>query len=329
MQSISSIGRLAGALKTSMPELWHTLRKVDRSYREMIIRDAARPEKERPIVDAKKPLKTLQKRFLKYVLEPSLERSTYSHGGVPSRSIVSNVLPHCASTYIFKADIADFYPKIHHSRIVRLFRQLGCPNEVAQACARLCTFRNHLAQGLVTSPILADCLLQPVDKQIGVLCERIGLEYTRFVDDLTISGPFNFEDSGIPQRVQRILEVHGFEFSERKKEFSLRTKTSVTGLSLRKGRPDVESAYVDTVIQQLRDAESLSRGQSFAGPTFFTQSQLWGRVRFICWVNPNRRRTLVLLLARINWKSHQSHAIERGLIAFKKQTIVKDWNCTR
>ena len=50
-----------------------------------------------------------------------------------------------------------------------------------------------LALGLITSPILADQMMDCVDDRIGGACRKAGLVYTRYVDDLTISGPYDLE----------------------------------------------------------------------------------------------------------------------------------------
>jgi hypothetical protein len=161
----------------------------------------------------------LQKSLHAKILLPSLDRSPYSHGGVRGRNILTNVAAHLDQKFVFTADLADFYPSIRRERVFDMFERLGCSVEVARLCTRLCTYRHRLEQGLITSPILADRLLVPVDARIGAACDRARLVYTRFVDDLAISGPFNLETSGIPALVRRIIEEHGLRCSESKDQF--------------------------------------------------------------------------------------------------------------
>ena len=59
----------------------------------------------------------------------------------------------------------------------------------------------HLALGLMTSPILADCLMMRVDQRIGGMCRKNKLVYTRFVDDITISGSFPIDSGSFPELV--------------------------------------------------------------------------------------------------------------------------------
>jgi RNA-directed DNA polymerase len=318
---IRSAGQLAAEMGISAAEMWRLLRRADDLYREMILLDPAMPGKERPIVDAVGPLKVLQRRLYQHVLLPGIERSPFSNGGVPGRDILKNVLPHCKNSFIYKVDISSFYPSIHRNRVARLFVELGCSREVSEACARLCTYRHHLAQGLVTSPILADFALREVDKRIGTLCGQNGLAFSRFVDDATISGPFDLARSGIPAVVRGVFEASGFELNEDKTVFERRDHgVVVTGLRFSKGHPDVPADYFDSVVQQIHDAGRLSRGELTTGP-FLTQSQIWGRVQFICWVNPGRKRSLLPLMSKVDWKNHAGAALKQGLIALKKRTV--------
>ena len=42
------------------------------------------------------------------------------------------------------------------------------------------------------------------------------MKYTRFVDDITISGKFDLEASGIPAVVEDIIKRHGFRLAAKK-----------------------------------------------------------------------------------------------------------------
>jgi RNA-directed DNA polymerase len=53
---------------------------------------------------------------------------------------------------------------------------------------RLTSFERHLAQGAATSTPLANILICTIDKQIRTECERMGITYSTWVDDLAFSG---------------------------------------------------------------------------------------------------------------------------------------------
>ena len=204
-------------------------------------------------------MRTLQRRLYHRVLSPRLDRSPYSHGGVPGRSVLTNVRQHIGQSFLFAADIADFYPSVHWTRVTRLFTGLRCSDEVARICTRICTYKNCLSQGLLTSPILADRLMRPVDDRIAAACEQAEAKYTRYVDDLAISAPFDLTASGIPLQICRILRLHGFAPNPDKFFFGpVDARASITNIRFHRGRPDVRKEYVEEVLRQLGDAASLA-----------------------------------------------------------------------
>ena len=173
----------------------------------------------------------------------------------------------------------------------------------------------------MTSPILADAILCDADRRIGVACEKSRLRYTRFVDDIFVSGPFDLETSGFPSLVERILFENGFVAHPGKRQFG-RPEDGVTLTNLRfhRGHPDVSKAYCDELVRQIDDLASLGRGEAFVGP-YFTQGQVWGRVRYVCRVNPGRTRLLRAMLARVDWSRVSEEAERRGLVAVRKSLV--------
>jgi RNA-directed DNA polymerase len=167
----------------------------DRFYEELLLRDPTGRTRDRVVLNVIGELRLYQDRLHKH-LTRKLPISPHSHGSVKGRSIKTNAENHCGSRYLFKADIANFYPSIRHVHVYRLFTdELECSPDVARLCTRICTHKHHLALGLPTSPILADQLLTGVDRRIARMCERHGLIYTRYVDDIFISGPYDLRRS--------------------------------------------------------------------------------------------------------------------------------------
>jgi RNA-directed DNA polymerase len=305
---------LASLIQTSLPELHAILRRADDFCEELVLLDS-----NREVINPCGMLRRFQDRFHCRVLLPRLGRSPNSHGGVAGRSILTNALPHVNNCFVFTTDIADFYPRIHQQRVFRLFCALGCSDEVARLCTRLCTYRHRLEQGLITSPIIADQLMRPVDRRIAGVCRKHGLVYSRFVDDLAISGPFDFRSSSFPKLIKGILAQHGFETNPAKDRVGSFSKGAmITNLRVSRGHLDVRKDYGREVERQLLDAASLCQGGPFVGP-YYTKAQMYGRVCFICWVNARRRRTLHSLLNRIDWIQLRTEGQRRGYEAVKKE----------
>lgn len=319
MLNIQKLEHLCRPLETTPKRLARILEAADDFVTEWELLDPAKPDKIRTVIDVRGILRQLQTRLLRSVLIPKLPISPYSHGGVRGRSIKTNAAPHLGSQFVFATDISNFYPSIHRQRVYRLFvEDLGCSPDVARACTRLCTYENHLALGLVTSPLLADQVLQRIDKRIGAMCEANGLAYTRFVDDVTVSGRFDLEESGIAALMGQILREHGFQDNESKHRFARLDEAAITGVALKGGKFDVTRAYHDELLRQLGDAAALATGQDFAGP-FYTRSQIRGRIEFAIWVNRRHQRALLSRFHAVDWDAHGREGQHRGLVARKVQ----------
>jgi len=320
MLRIQKIDHLASRLGTSCSHLKEVSASVEEHCQEFLQFDPSKPNKNRAVLAVQGPLRKLQDRLLRQVLLKALKPSPYSYGGVKGRSIKQNVLKHTGSTFVYTADISNFYPSISNNRVYRLFcDRFGCSPDVARICTRLCTYNRHLALGLVTSPLLADQLMHSIDHRIAGACDACGLTYTRFVDDISVSGGFSLDQSGFPQMLTQILADHGLRLNPNKHLFGrLDEGVPITKLRLRHGKLDVQRAYVEELERQLDDAAALANG-SPSGRAYFTRAQIRGRIEFVCWINPGRRGRLMSKFRAIPWAKVELHATQLGLIAQKKQ----------
>lgn len=312
MLFIRQVKHLALALKTSDEELVEVLGHSENHVQRLKVNSNG---KVREVLNVTGPLRAFQKLLYRNVLWPKLKPSKYSHGGVAGRSILTNVGPHIGQRYLFATDISSFYPSIHHSVVYRLFlKTLGCSPDVSRLLTKLTTFDYHLALGLITSPILANQLLAQTDSRIGSLCERNGMSYTRFVDDISISAPFDLQNGGFAKLVERILNEAGFQVNRVKHRFgTLADGLPITKIRIVSGHPDVEREYVKKVWRELCDASRLCMGQDLRG-VFQTQAQILGKIQFIAWVNPRRKRRFIQKYKSIHWSNHEEMARQRGIL---------------
>ncbi len=255
MLRIRQTKHLLRALSTTSEAASAVLGSPQSYYDELLLTDPRRPDRPRIVVNVLGAMRAFQTRLYRRVLLPSLTPSVHSHC-VKGRNIKTNAEPHLRSRYVFKTDISDFYPSIHYRRVYRLFIEtFECSPDVARLCTKICTYNHHLALGLICSPILADQVLGRVDRRVGGACESVGLIYTRYVDDITISGPFNLEQSGFAQLVARALAADGFRTNPDKHCFGrLEDGIAITGLREVNGHLDVRREYIDELIRQIDDA---------------------------------------------------------------------------
>ena len=127
-----------------------------------------------------------------------------------------------------------------------------------------------------------------------------------------------WQKSGIPDLVQRILEEHGFLVKADKTQFGrLAEGIPITKIRINRGHPDVRKDYLNELERQLADAKSLADGGPFDGP-YFTEGQIRGRIEFVCWVNPGRRRMLLRSFRAIAWNKVSDEAKKRRLFITRK-----------
>ncbi|MGM0487622.1 MAG: hypothetical protein ACQESR_12795 [Planctomycetota bacterium] len=156
-----------------------------------------------------------------------------------------------------------------------------------------------------------------MDGRIGAACRKAGLVYTRYVDDLTISGSFDLTQSGFQKVVTEILREHGFTVNPSKSQCEpISKETSITNVRIVRGKLDVRKEYIEELERQLDDARRLANGQHFDGP-YYTEGQIRGRVQLVCWGNPGRRSRLMAKFRSISCRRVAEAAQEQGLVAQK------------
>lgn len=293
---------------------------ADSYCEELLLHDPARPHKIRQVLDVHGALRTAQRRIHNRILLPQLKPSDHSFGCVRGRHIKMNAGRHLRSEFAFSCDITNFYPSIQSSCVYRFFAESQqCSPDVARLLARLCTYNYHLALGLITSPLLANQFLKPIDHRIAKMAESMNLVYTRYVDDITLSGPFDLRKSGIPGIIKRILRTNGFSTRDAKDQFGRIGDPDIliTKIRINRGHLDVSCKYFDDLCDVMRDLQALGNGGVFDRP-YYTRQQIVGRLEFVSWINPGRRRGLMRLFRSVPWKKVREEASTRGLVESKK-----------
>ena len=159
------------------------------------------------------PLKLAQQKIKRHILDlvPPLD---CVHGGVKGRSIVTNAHAHVGQDIIFSLDIKDFFPSVNPDTIRAVFGALGFASEAADLLVQLTTWDSQLPQGAPTSTGLANLAMTRIDVRLETLASRHNFTYTRYVDDLYISGArwlLKFRNL-----VQKIVQEEGFQIKPEK-----------------------------------------------------------------------------------------------------------------
>lgn len=156
------------------------------------------------------------------------------HGGVRHRSIFTNAESHVRRAMVANLDVKDFFPTTTMNKVQDALGRNRVPSDVAYLMARLTTHSPNgaepcLPQGSPTSTFLANLVFEPADTRFVRLCKRHNLNFTRYVDDITISGDRDFRD--LRGSLIQVITDCGYVVSVEKVRFTGRNKRQiVTGL---------------------------------------------------------------------------------------------------
>lgn len=150
-------------------------------------------------IDAPSPfLRQLQDKLLG-VLQAAYRPHPSAHGFLPGRSVLTNAALHAGRRHVLNIDLKDFFPSVNFGRVRGLFLKppFSCGPSAATVLARICTHRNGLPQGAPTSPILSNFAAAELDRRLTRLARGHRLTYSRYADDITLSG----DDAAFPPAV--------------------------------------------------------------------------------------------------------------------------------
>ena len=219
---------------------------VDESfYNKLII--LKRNKRKRIIHEPIEPLKKVQQSLLKLIYESVEYQRNLQHKksnlilknmqsglirGVtayrPNSSVIRNAHFHKNQELILKLDINNFFGTVNEKLVCDFWRnfwnlpwkkneneetpQKFSTEEIHQLtlkCVQLTTLNKCLPQGAPTSGYLANCVLDEFDKILLTYCAKRNLNYSRYSDDITISGAKRNS-----KEISRIISFVAFHLKE-------------------------------------------------------------------------------------------------------------------
>lgn len=209
---IFSCAHLAHLLQTPLDQLYSLSRDRKRNYHIFTIKKSSGADRE--IQAPNRKLKAVQRNILDTVLH-HVPLNKHAEGFRKKRSIITNAVHHVNNRVLVKLDIQDFFPTINYKRVKGMYLQLGYPRQVATLLSGLATHQGILPTGAPTSPAIANIISRKLDKRFVNLGRKTGFSYSRYADDMTISG----NDERIVKMIpffREIIRDEGFVVNERK-----------------------------------------------------------------------------------------------------------------
>ena len=268
-------------------------------------------------------LREIQRRILRGILD-AVPVHGAAHGFRKGRSCRTYVEPHVGRDVVLRLDLRNFFQRIPASRIHAFFGTLGYPEAVARALTGLCTHSvpmqvarrggtaweeakrfgvPHLPQGAPTSPALANLCALHFDLRLEGLAATLGGQYTRYADDIAISGGEELRRrlSAIAASIAVIALEEGFEINHRKTRAMHRShRQLLTGIVVNE-KPNVRRQDFDRLKATLTNCVRHGPVSQNGGMRADFRAHLVGRIAYVRSLNRERASRLQALFDRIDW----------------------------
>lgn len=273
------------------------------------------------VIEAPKPrMRETQRRLLRRLV-PRIPAHPAARGFEPGSSTAAFAWPHSDRPTVLRVDLEHCFESIGAGRVRRIFDDVGYPAHIARLLAELCTTstpadqlggidlthaallrRRHLPQGAPTSPHLANLALARVDRRVDGYARAHGLRYTRYGDDLALSGD-DIDPDGALWTVMRIVSDCGFVVHPDKVRIMHRHQQQRLAGLVVNDRPRVSREDYDNLRALLHNARrSGAQSQNNEGHNDF-RAHVYGLIAWVGATGHERRRRLLDMADRVDWST--------------------------
>ncbi|EFH9491794.1 RNA-directed DNA polymerase, partial [Escherichia coli] len=144
----------------------------------------------------------------------------YITGGRKGVSYIDDCISHRNKSIIIQEDMKDFFPSIKEELIAKAFQYyMNFSPEVSSLIANLSTLEGSLVQGTKLSTDIANLIFLEEEALISEEVRKLGGNYTRYVDDITISfesGVNNEDISKIKTMILSMVLKSGIRLNRKK-----------------------------------------------------------------------------------------------------------------
>ncbi len=296
--NLNTIESLAERLNLSMEYLRNLEKRIPSCY---CVKNIKIKNKIRTLTIPDRELKIIQRNILSSILK--FKFPNYVHGGVSGRSIISNAETHLSKKWVMCLDIKNFFPSVHFKKIYNNFVFLNCSQNVSSMLTHLTTYNYQLPQGAPTSPIIANMVLYDLDKRFFNLCMLNGFKYSRYFDDIAISGKKNPEI--ILGKCESIIKSEGFTINKKPEKLRIRHSSEeqiVTGLLVNGKNLQMPKEKITEIKNTLQKMESGDFSNFIDKDPIKIKSVMGGHIVFLKSVNLSIARELEKCFNNIKWE---------------------------
>jgi RNA-directed DNA polymerase len=159
------------------------------------------------------------------------------HGGIKGRNNIQNAQKHIDSKFFLTIDLKKFFGNISYKHVYQTLINIGFNYKDARIITKLTTFKGSLPQGAPSSTVIANLVFSATAIELEKLCEKKGIVFTNFVDDLAFSAKKDFKYL-VPE-ILELLKKNNF-FINHKKIHYRRSSSEITGLFIKNNKMHLE-----------------------------------------------------------------------------------------
>jgi hypothetical protein len=322
---IFSLNHLAILVGMEFRELQSIINNRDNQYSYYLIKK--KKGGYRRIIAPRSNIKSLQKWIQVNILD-KVELSVFATGFVKGRSILDNAKIHENKSMILNLDLSNFFETINERRVYGIFKSLGYASNLSVEFAKICTAsisdyrfeqlsedkqkyfkdlyslkESVLIQGSPTSPGISNIICRRLDLRLSKLANKFGVNYSRYADDITISG--NIGDLPGIGIIRKIIEDEGFIINWNKVgKYRTGQKQMVTGLLIDK-EVRIPKKFKKDIYRHLYFCKKYgvsSHFQRVSPDKGYRREWILGKILFIHSIEPDEAKKMMKLVEQINWE---------------------------
>ena len=194
-----------------------------------------------------------------------------------------NAIRHGNTLYGLSVDLTDFFPSVTADKVYTIFSGIGYNPFAATILTNLCTLHNVLPQGSACSPAISNLVCINLDKRLAGMCEKRGIIYTRYADDMY----FSCDDKALLLRCfpvfRHIIGSEGFQINEHKVHFHTPSnRKRITGITIVQQKNDETFE-----LKAPKDIKRKIRAEIFRcimTGDYENQDHICGEIAYVCYV---------------------------------------------
>lgn len=200
---------------------------------------------------------------------------------------------HAGSHLIISEDVSNFFPSISEEHVKNMWKYLfGFSVDVSEILTKLTTYNGYVPQGGVTSSYISNLILWDLEPKLVENLISIGVTYTRYIDDITLSPQSNWlPQDDLEKSIKLIYTMFarkGLKPNRLKhKIMSKANKMVIHKLNVNSGRPTIDKRKRRRIRLELFNLKKYSDVHGRNGEVYVSQyNSLTGKIREISKFHP-------------------------------------------